>query len=105
MSTTPSFPGSEPVIPAWTMGDRMRKARTLTGMTVREFATHIGVSHGTVSNAETDAVGVRKIVLNAYSLATGVPVQWLETGIAPAPPSPDGDTPKVPKNVIELVAA
>lgn len=42
-------------VPEWTMGDRLRKARSGTGMTVREFAAALGVSHGTVTNAETDA--------------------------------------------------
>lgn len=78
-------------IPQWTQGDRLRKARTLTGMNVREFADHIGVSHGTITNAETDARQVRKIVLNAYALATGVPVEWLETGRTPSHDNgPDG---------------
>lgn len=67
-------------IPAWTRGDRLRKARLTTGQTAREFAENIGVSHGTVSNAEGDKHEVRKIVLNAWSLATGVPVEWLEHG-------------------------
>lgn len=105
---------NEPVIPTWTRGDRLRKARTLTGMTVREFAEVIGVSHGTISNAETDSREVRKIVLNAYSLATGVPVQWLETGAYPSGANPDGDgpipagdapTPSIVLKHVSLVAA
>lgn len=31
-------------IPEWTRGDRLRKARSLTGLTSREFAEEIGVS-------------------------------------------------------------
>lgn len=58
----------------------MAKARRTTGMTVKEFAAHIGVSAKTVNNAEGDVHAVRKIVMNAWSLATGVPVQWLQEG-------------------------
>ena len=68
------------VIPVWTQGDRMRKARQLTGMSTLEFAREIGVSQKTVNNAESDSHVVRKIVLNAWSLATGVPVEWIQTG-------------------------
>jgi transcriptional regulator with XRE-family HTH domain len=78
-------------VPAWTRGDRLRKARLLTGLTARDFADKIGVSHGTVSNAEGDKHDVRKIVLNAWAMATGVPVEWLETGVAsPSPTPPEG---------------
>lgn len=76
-------------IPEFTRGDRLRKARSLTGLTTREFADKIGVSHGTVSNAEGDHRSVRKITMNAWALATGVPVEWLEHGTLPGD-GPDG---------------
>lgn len=80
-------------IPAWTRGDRLRKARQLTGLNTRDFAEEIGVSQKTVNNAESDSHEVRKIVLNAWSLATGVPVEWLENGEEPTqgPPPPGED--------------
>lgn len=73
-------------IPEWTQGDRLRKARQVTGMTTRQFADAIGVSQATVTNAENDHTKVRKITLNAWSLATGVPVEWLQAGTAPGGP-------------------
>lgn len=79
-------------VPEWTRGDRLRKARSLTGMTTRQFAEAIGVSHGTVNSAETDRRAVRKITLNAWALATRVSVEWLETGQSSevTPPPNDG---------------
>lgn len=78
-------------IPEWTLGDRLRKARATTGLSSADFADLIGVSQKTVNNAEGDKHGVRKIVLNAWSLATGVPVQWLEHGVVPdGGDGPDG---------------
>jgi transcriptional regulator with XRE-family HTH domain len=68
------------VIPEWTQGDRLRKARLLTGLNTRDFAQHIGVSPKTVNNAEADSHPVRKIVLNAWAMATGVPAEWLRDG-------------------------
>lgn len=75
---------SEARVPVWTRGDRLRKARLELGLNTREFAQLIGVSPKTVNNAENDAHDVRKIVLNAWSAATNVPVEWLESGDAPS---------------------
>ena len=82
--------GVEGFIPEWTQGDRLRKARQLTGLTAREFADEIGVASKTVNDAENDRRSVRRITLNAWALCTGVPRIWLETGQAPAgKPGPD----------------
>lgn len=77
-------------VPTFTQGDRLRKARELTGMKQREFGELIGVSHQTVTNAEKQHRSVRKITLNAWAMATGVPLEWLETGKAPRQ-KPGGD--------------
>lgn len=77
-------------IPQFTLGDRLRKAREQAGVGVDEFASEIGVSRNTVTNYEKDHVKPRKIVMKAWALRTGVPIFWLETGIAPTP-SPSGD--------------
>lgn len=84
------------VIPQWTQGDRLRKARSLTGLTSREFAELLGVSLGTITNAEGDKRQVRKITLRAWAMATGVSAEWLETGVVPpagGPREPDGWAP------------
>lgn len=80
-------------IPAFTLGDRLRKARELTEMTTRDFAAQIGVSQKTISDAENDRRAPRRITLLAYAMATGVPLEWLETGReeAPRPGRPGGD--------------
>lgn len=78
-------------IPEFTIGDRLRKARELTGLTAQEFADEIGVNRKTVNSAENESRAVRRITLKAWSLRTGVPVEWLETGETPAQPNgPDG---------------
>lgn len=66
-------------IPHFTRGDRLRKARTLTGLSIREFAKEIGVSHGTVTNAENDE-DVRPITYKQWAVKTGVPLEWLLHG-------------------------
>lgn len=78
------------LVPAWTLGDRLRKARTLTGLTVAEFAARIGVSDKTVNSAEGDKRAVRPITLNAWANETGVSREWLLTGLGNATPPDDG---------------
>lgn len=90
-------------IPEWTRGDRLRKARSLTGLTTHQFAERVGVSQKTITDAENDRrPTMRKILLNAWAMATGVPVSWLEYGDVPPGSGPVGSI--VPKHV-ELVAA
>lgn len=95
-------------IPAWTKGDRFRKARVGTGMTTREFAEHIGVSQKTVTDAENDKRATRKILLNAWSLGTGVPAVWLDTGEVPGQGPDNGPAASngsIVSKHVELVAA
>lgn len=37
-------------IPAWTIGDRLRKARETTGLTTGAFAEQVGVTQKTISS-------------------------------------------------------
>ena len=76
------------MIPQFTQGDRLRKARELTGLDMGEFARALGVSRTTVGNAELDRVKPRRLLLQAWALCTGVPLVWLETGEAPRPGDP-----------------
>ncbi|MDO5633294.1 MAG: helix-turn-helix transcriptional regulator [Micrococcus sp.] len=76
------------MIPQWTLGDRLRKAREMTGLSQAQFAKRIEVSVGTIGNYEAGRRAPRAIVIRAWALATGVPRPWLETGEAP---SPSGD--------------
>jgi DNA-binding XRE family transcriptional regulator len=74
-------------------------ARETTGMGVREFAEHIGVSPDTLTSAEHDRRKVRPITINAYALASGVDRQWLETGERSADgPHDDGGQGLLPGN-------
>lgn len=67
--------------------------RNLSPSDHAEFAQHIGVSDRTINSAENDKRAVRRITLNAWAHATGVSLEWLETGVAaggPTPPPGDG---------------
>ena len=76
-------------IPEWSRGDRFRKAREARGYKQNQFAELIGASARTVGKYENDEVEPRKIMVNAWALATGVPSSWLLYGVVPS--RPDGD--------------
>lgn len=77
--------------PAWTLGDRIRKARMTTGLHQREFAQLIKVESGSLAAWETDRTIPRNMVVVAKSIEniTGVPAAWL-LGLDDGP-GPDGD--------------
>jgi transcriptional regulator with XRE-family HTH domain len=80
MSTQTVAAGS---IPVFDLSDRLRKAREVTGLDQKAFADEVGISRGTVANYERGKVTPREIVLRAWALRTGVPLEWLKTGKAP----------------------
>jgi transcriptional regulator with XRE-family HTH domain len=78
-------------VPSFTVADRLRKAREVTGMDQAEFAEHAGLSRTGVSKAERGESTPRRSTLKLWALASGVPLYWIETGVAPSPTG-DGAT-------------
>lgn len=76
-------------VPPIEVRHRLRIAREYARLDQRELAERIGISRTSVGNAETGYVHPRRITLNAWALACGVPVSWLMTGQT----SPGGDGP------------
>ena len=74
--------------PQITQRHRLRIAREEAGYDQNTLAQAIGVSRNTINNAETGRVEPRRIVLNAWAMACGVPVSWIITGFEPGQPSP-----------------
>ena len=74
-------------VPTIQVRHRLRIAREYAGLDQGQLADLIGVSRNTISNAECGAVQARKIVINAWALACGVPASWIATG------EPQGDGP------------
>ena len=67
-------------VPEWSLTDRLRKARALTGLDQDEFADLIGVSRGTVSSYERGADTYKRPYLLAWATGSGVSLEWLTTG-------------------------
>jgi transcriptional regulator with XRE-family HTH domain len=72
----------EGIVPEWTFGDRLRKAREIAGLQQQDMASEFGVTSGTISNWETgrgqprDVLGVAK----KWANITGVQEHWILTG-------------------------
>lgn len=77
-------------VPEIQVRHRLRIAREYAGLEQSELAAHIGVSRTAISNAEKGRSSPRRIVLNAWALACGVPVSWLITGEGPNNIDPNG---------------
>lgn len=65
------------VAPAWTLGDRLRKARETAQMDQGQLADAIGVSARSVYRWEHDERQPRRPVLLSWALATNVGLEWL----------------------------
>ena len=79
-------------IPEFEMHDRLRKARESAGYGREQLADAMEVSRNSVYNAESGRTRPRKIMLNAWALACGVPVDWIITGKSPGSgPEPSCD--------------
>lgn len=69
-----------PVIPVWTISDRLRKAREAAGLSQGELAVLMRVSRQTISNYENPGWTRRRqgVVIDQWAAKTGVPVEWIE---------------------------
>lgn len=79
-------------VPPWTIGDRLRKARETNGMTQQQWADTIGISRGSVANYEAEKQDVKRPVLLAWAMASGVSLAWLRDGTEPTPNPVDPST-------------
>lgn len=79
------------MIPAFTKGDRLRKAREEKGLSQFDIAERIGIGRASVQNYETDRTEPKALIVKQWALATGVPVYWLQWGMDEAPTGPMPD--------------
>ncbi len=66
---------------AFTLGDRLAKAMKVADVTRGDLAEYLGVSPTTIGNYTGDRTPVKKQTLRLWALRTGVPLEWIETGI------------------------
>ena len=77
----------------WTLIDRLHKALRISGMTSTSMGAALGVHRNTVNNYLNEKSPIDRRTLVAWAFATGVPFEWLETGVGTptGPTSPEGE--------------
>lgn len=65
------------VIPEFTLGDRLRKARELRGLEQQELAEQLGIHRQSVARYEKGDAEPRKPVMTLWAIVTGVDLEWL----------------------------
>lgn len=68
-------------VPVWTMGDRLRKSREKAGLKQTEMAAYLHKSRQAVGKWEDGAVVPDISTLRDWARRTGVPAEWLESGV------------------------
>lgn len=63
--------------PQWTLGDRLRKAREVAGLSQGEMAEAIGIARNSVGRYESGAYDPSRPVLIAWAFRTGVALDWI----------------------------
>lgn len=66
------------VVPEWTIGDRLRKAREHAGLTQSAAARTLGVSRQSVARYESGDRQPPLPVVMAWALVMGVDMAWLQ---------------------------
>lgn len=81
-------------VPEWTLADRLRKVRLLTGLNQKGMASSLGLSAPTYSAYESGRNQPRAnqlmSMIKRIELMTGVPATWM-LGIYEETPPPAGD--------------
>lgn len=76
-------------VPAWTRGDRLRKARVSAGYTVKTFAQASLISEKTINDYENDRIKkVSPLRLEKWASVTGASLTWINTGERSGSPTP-----------------
>lgn len=94
------------VVPAWTLGDKLRKAREHAGLSQVDLESLTGISRRSIVSYEGGGRAPRRPQLVAWAVATGVPLSWLEGDDGGGPGRPRQDSNLQPTGwVVPLVSA
>lgn len=69
-------------VPAFTLGDRLRKARESAHLEMQDLAAQIDIHRQSVARYEQDLAKPKRHVLLSWSMVTGVDLRWIAEGIA-----------------------
>lgn len=67
------------IVPTWTVGERMKKARETAGYSPAQMAELLGVGVRSLHRWESGKAP-KRMTMTAWAYHTSVPLEWLETG-------------------------
>lgn len=70
-------------VPQFTKGDRLAKALDFAGMSVADMADYLVLTRNTIGNYISMRTKIPGPALKLWAMRTGVPVEWIETGMIP----------------------
>lgn len=68
------------VIPEWTLGDRLRKAREHAGLSQMQMYAETGIARSSIVRYENGQAVPSRAMLLSWALSTGVDLGWLLSG-------------------------
>ena len=68
------------VVPEWTLGDRLKKARLHAGLEQTELSAETGIARSSIVRYEKDQARPSRAMLIAWALSTDVDFEWLVGG-------------------------
>lgn len=66
------------MIPAWTIGDRMAKARRAAGISTTAMCDYLGIHRNSANAYEHDRARPPKAIVRLWAIRCAVPLEWLE---------------------------
>lgn len=69
------------LVPEFSFGDRLRKARELAGYDRTELGEALGIHRQTISRYENDEATPTQSVIVVWGLITQVDLAWIQTGV------------------------
>jgi len=89
--------------------DRLAKSLRVSGKSRDQLAADLGVHRNTIGNYLNGRTAVDRRTMLAWAFATGVPLEWLESGSSgtgpTTPDGPDGVTTGSPEERLARLAA
>lgn len=93
MSTSQAPQHTLGLVPSWTFGDKVRKARDITALGQKEFAEKIGITPSSLAAYETGRTSPRfkdaPVIAKSIQMLTGIPYAWFLVEDGPESPTKD----------------
>jgi transcriptional regulator with XRE-family HTH domain len=68
-------------VPAWTLGDRMAKARRAASLSTNDMTEFLEAHRNSVTGWERDRIRPKLATLRLWAMRCGVPLDWLRYGV------------------------